>query len=168
MPEAVKGINQILLFRLLEDAETETAVKLAYQTEHEVTESKESDSVVTKDGNITVPGALETEISATSILAVGDPMVKKLRDAMRENKIVEMWDIDKTVPNETTGKYPATYYQGLITEYSKNPTAEDNVEISFTFVPNGMGQDGEATLTAEQSEVVQYKFKDTTAEGSEA
>ena len=96
MTEAVLGINQILLYRILSEAGTLAASKLAFQTEHEVTESKDMDSVATKDGNIGVPGQLETEISCTSILAVGDTMVKKLRDAMRENELVEVWDIDKT------------------------------------------------------------------------
>lgn len=159
MTEAAKGINQILLFRLLSEAGTEAATRLAFQTEHEVTESKDSESVPTKDGNITVPGQLETEISCTSILAVGDTMVAKLRNAMRENEIVEVWDIDKTT--ELTGKYASTYYQGYITEYSKSAGTEDNVEVSFNFVPNGNGVDGQATLTTEQAAVVQYVFKDT-------
>ncbi len=257
MTEAVLGIDQILLYRILSEAGTLAASKLAFQTEHEVTESKDMDSVATKDGNIGVPGQLETEISATSILAAGDAMVKKLRNAMRENELVEVWDIDKTAAvgvvevntltvtgaatsagevtitlngvtqdvtvlstdttaeigdkirdtvfpgwtvsgtgttviftKLTTGtntaptfsagstgmtatiaatvagvadnKYPATYYQGYITEYSKSAGAEDTVEISFTFAPNGVGVDGQATLTTEQAAVVQYVFKDTT------
>lgn len=258
MTEAVLGIDQILLYRILSEAGTLAASKLAFQTEHEVTESKDMDSVATKDGNIGVPGQLETEISCTSILAVGDTMVKKLRDAMRENELVEVWDIDKTAavgvvevntltvttaatsagevtitlngvaqdvtvlstdtaaeigdkirdtvfagwtvsgtgstviftklttgsntapvfgagttgmaatfavttPGVDDNKYPATYYQGYITEYSKSAGAEDTVEISFTFAPNGIGVDGQATLTTEQAAVVQYVFKDTTA-----
>ena len=161
MTEAVLGINQILLYRILSEAGTLAASKLAFQTEHEVTESKDMDSVATKDGNIGVPGQLETEISCTSILAVGDTMVKKLRDAMRNNELVEVWDIDKTA-EPVASKYPATYYQGYITEYSKSAGAEDTVEISFSFAPNGVGVDGQATLTVEQAAVVQYVFSDTT------
>jgi len=160
MSEAVLGINQILLYRILSEAGTAAASKLAFQTEHETTESKDVETVATKDGNITVPGQLETEISCTSILAVGDTMITKLRDAMRDNELVEVWDIDKTT--ELTGKYAATYYQGYITEYSKSAGTEDSVEVSFTFVPNGHGVDGQATLTEEQAAVVQYVFKDTT------
>lgn len=167
MAEAVKGINQILLFRVLSDAATKTGTKLAFQTEHEVTESKDSDSVATKDGSISIPGALETEISCTSILAKEDVMIKSLRDAMRANKLVEIWDIDKTAEG-VAGKFPATYYQGYVTEYSKTPGAEDLVEVSLSFAINGEGQDGEATLTDEQAEVVQYVFKDTTVAPEEA
>lgn len=261
MTEAAKGIDQILLYRILSEAGLNAAAKLAFQTEHETTESKDSESVPTKDGNINVPGQLETEISGTSILAKGDAMVKKLRNAMRNDEIVEVWEIDKgsavpgalevatltisgapstageititlngvaekvvvlstdtaaivgdrirntnvagwtvggsgatvtftknsdgtntapafaagttgaagsfvvtTAGTAASGKYEATYYQGHITEYSKSAGTEDNVEISFTFLPNGHGVDGEATLTSEQAAVVQYVFKDTTVE----
>lgn len=34
--------------------------------------------------------------------------------------------------------------------------------MSLTFKIDGEGQDGRATLTAEQEEVVQYQFEDTT------
>jgi len=95
MTEAAKGIDQILLYRILSEAGLNAAAKLAFQTEHETTESKDSESVPTKDGNINVPGQLETEISGTSILAKGDAMVKKLRNAMRNDEIVEVWEIDK-------------------------------------------------------------------------
>lgn len=259
MTEVAKGIDQILLYRILEEAGINPAAKLAFQTDHETSESKSSDSTPTKDGGVVSPGQLETEISATSILSKTDIMVKKLRDAMRNDKVVEVWEIDKgsavpgafevdtltinTAPSTageititlngvaekvvvlstdtaaivgdrirntnvsgwtvggtgatvtftkntdgtntapafaagTTGaagtfvvttagsvvsdKYDATYYQGFITEYSKSAGTEDNVEVSFTYVPNGHGVDGQATLSQEQAEVVQYLFADTT------
>lgn len=159
--EAVKGIDQILLFRLETEAALNSAAKLAFQTEHDVSESSSVDATPTKDGNIQSIGADESEISLTSILSKNDVMVKKLRDARRNREVVEVWDIDKGA--EASGdKYPATYYKGYITDYTRTATAEDNVEVSFTFVPNGTGVDGEATLTGEQAEVVQYVFEDTT------
>jgi len=260
MTEAVRGINQILLYRVLSEAGIIAGTKLAFQTEHEVSESMSSDSVPTKDGAIQIPGVLEGEISMTSILAKGDIMIGKLKDAMRNREIVEVWDIDKTdmtgaheidtititagastagqvtitlngvafpvavlasdtaaavaarirlhsfagwtvsganavciftknsggtvtattFSGGTTGatgavvitvagtaqtlQFPATYYQGYLTEYSKTAGAEDTVEVSFTYVINAHGVDGNATLSEEQAEVVQYLFKDTTIE----
>lgn len=164
MPEAVKGIDVIWLYRLLEEAETTPAWKIAYQTENELTETRDADSTVTKDGQIRVPGGLETEGSGTSILAKKDPYVKKLRDALRQGKKVEFWEIDKSSEGEDTeaGKFEATYYQGYVTEYSKTAGAEDLVEVSLSFAMEGEGQDGFATLTEEQAEAVQYVFQDTT------
>lgn len=166
MAEAAKGIDVILLFRLLEDATKEAAFKLAFQTEHENTKSKDSDSVATKDGPIRTPGALEFDFSATSILALNDPYVEKLETALDEDKLIEIWEINRA--EKGTGgdadKYKATYYQGYVTSFGKNPNAEDSVELSLEFGINGKGAKGYATLSADQEEVVQYVFKDTVKE----
>lgn len=163
MAEAVQGIDVILLFRLLKDAGTTTGAKLAFQTEHEVSETRDSDSLATKDGAIVTPQALETEISCTSIMAKDDEMVTMLRDAQRNGETVEIWEIDRSQPESSasTNKFKATYYQGKVTEWTKNPTAEDALELSLTFAVEGEGQDGFATLTADQATVVQYAFQDT-------
>lgn len=166
MAEAAKGIDVILLFRLLEDATKEAAFKLAFQTEHENTKSKDSDSVATKDGPIRTPGALEFDFSATSILSINDPYVDKLEGALDDDKLIEIWEINRAEKGtgEDAEKYKATYYQGYVTSFGKNPNAEDSVELSLEFGINGKGAKGYATLSAEQEEVVQYVFKDTVKE----
>ena len=65
---------------------------------------------------------------------------------------------------DNADKYKATYYQGYVTSFGKSPNAEDTVEVSLEFGINGKGAKGFATLTADQEEVVQYVFKDTTIE----
>jgi len=260
MTEALRGINQILLYRILSEAGIAAGAKLAFQTEHTVNESMTTDSVPTKDGAVQIPGTMDSEITATSILASDDTMVTKLKTAMRDREIVEVWDINKTdmtgahevdtititaaastagqititlngvafpvavlaadttaavagrirlhtfagwtvtgtgaiciftkntggtvsattFSGGTTGAtgsvvittagtaqsttFPATYYQGYLTDYSKAAGSEDTVEITFTYAVNAHGVEGNATLTEEQAEVVQYIFKDTTIE----
>lgn len=159
--EAVQGIDVILLFRILKDAEKNPATKLAFQTEHELTESSDTESTATKDGPINGSGTSTTEISCTSILARNDDMVKKLRQARRDGDIIEIWEVDVKDKDEQE-KYGATYFRGRVTEYSKKPAAEGLTEVSLSFAIDGEGQDGRATLTAEQEEVVQYAFEDTT------
>lgn len=162
---AVNGIDIIWLFRVLDNAGTEAAYRIAFQTEGELTETRDSDSVPTKDGILRVPGQLEVEGSFTAIFSRDDPNEKKLRDALRDGKKVEFWEIDSANEGTSTdaGKFEATYYQGYLTERSKSFNAEDHAEISYSYSMEGKGQDGYATLTAEQAEVVQYVFKDTTA-----
>lgn len=162
--EAVKGVNRILLFRPLNKAGTEAASKLAFQTEHDVSKSRDVDSVSTKDGKIQSLGDLETEISVTSVLAKGDTFAEEMEKAFDDGEIIEIWDIDRTGEG-SDGKYPATYYQAYATTFNQTPNAEDDVEMSIDFAVNGKGQKGEATLTAEQESVVQYAFTDTTVEG---
>jgi TP901-1 family phage major tail protein len=67
--EAVSGRKLVYLYRIQSEAASADGVMLAFTTENERTKSKDSDSVVTKDGSITVPGATEQEITATSLLA---------------------------------------------------------------------------------------------------
>ena len=159
--EAVQGIDIVLLFRILKEATEHPATKLAFQTEHELTESSDSDSTATKDGPVNGNGTSETSLSCTSIYARNDEMVKKLRQARRDGDIIEVWEVD-VKDKDIEGKYGATYFRGKVSEFSKKPAAEGLTEVSLTFKIDGEGQDGRATLTAEQEEVIQYKFEDTT------
>lgn len=165
MAEAVKGIDIIWLYRILKDAATAPAFKVAYQTENGFSETRDADSVVTKDSSIRLPGELETEGSMTSILSKGDAYITKLRNAMRKGEKVEFWEINKAEEGLTTdvGKFAGTYYQGYVTEYTRDSNAEDLVEVSVSYAMEGEGQDGYCTLTEEQETVVQYAFRDTTA-----
>lgn len=161
--EAKKGVDIILLYRLLKNAKTEAAFKLAFQTEHQNEISRDADAQKTKDGNIQNLSAVEYDFSATSIVAKGDKHVDELKKAIINGELVEIWEIDKAEKN-TDGKYKATYYQGYITKYGMTANSEDSVELELEFSINGVGKDGFATLTADQAEVVQYVFKDTTIE----
>lgn len=163
MPEAVKGIDIIWLYRILKDAQTSPAFKVAFQTENGFSETRDADSLVTKDITIRLPGELETEGSMTSILAKGDEYIKKLRQAMRKGEKVEFWEINKSEEGTDTnvGKFAGTYYQGYVTEYTRDSAAEDLVEVSISYAMEGEGQDGFCTLTVDQAEVVQYAFRDT-------
>ena len=159
--EAIKGKNIILLFRLLKNAASASAAKLAFQVEHSVDKSRDSDTTETKDGPITVGQGLEEEISYSCIMGKKDPVVETLETAINSNEVLEVWEVDVT--EKSTGeKYPAKYRQGLLTEKNETANAEDLMEMECTFVTNGLAQSGEVTLTAAQEAVVQYKFRDTT------
>ncbi|MGX7014435.1 phage major tail protein, TP901-1 family [Vagococcus silagei] len=164
--EAVLGKDVVLLFRIMKDAATNAATKLAFQTEHETTETSESEAIATKDGSVNTQGTSTIEMSCTSILARNDEMLKKLRDARRKGDLVEIWEVD-TQDKKENGKYGATYYRGKVSEFSKKPAVDGAVEVSLTFSIDGEGADGEATLTKEQETVVEYEFKDTTKNTAE-
>lgn len=163
--EAVKGNKLIYLFRILEEASTATGVTLAFTTENSVSYSKDSDSTVTKDGSIRVPGDMEVEITATALLSKGDEMYAKFKQAMIENKLIEIWEANLEEPAEGgANKFKGTYFQGYLTEFEKTSNAEDHVEVSTTFGINGTGVDGDVTVTTEQQEIAAYVFADTTQE----
>jgi TP901-1 family phage major tail protein len=163
--EAVQGKNIVYLYRILKDAATASGALLAFTTENGRTKSKEGDSTVTKDGAIRTPGAVEQEITATSILAKGDEMIDKLEDAMDNDELIEIWEANLS---ESAGenKFKGMYFQGYLTELEKTSNAEDFVEVSLTFGINGAGARGDVTVSAEQQEMAAYVFADTQKTGA--
>ncbi|WP_313428036.1 phage major tail protein, TP901-1 family [Siminovitchia terrae] len=156
------GKNKILLFRKLEDQNKEAA-KLAFQTEHTFTYSRELEALVTKDGRVIQVGGLEAEVEVNAIQAKDDPLGKMLQEAVIKGEKLELWEVtvDEDL-KDSEGKYPAVYAQGYLSEWEDPANAEENVTISSTFTVELEPQFGRATLTAEQEQAVQYAFKDTT------
>ena len=152
MPIAKKGIDSILLFRLLSEASKADGAKLAFQTEHSTEKSRDTNSVKTKDG---------VSITATTIMAEDDELVAKLESAMDKGGLVEVWEIEKNAKKQGD-KFEAVYYQGYLTSFKKTKNAEDLIELELEFAVNGTGVKGYATLNTSQAEVVQYEFADTT------
>ncbi len=167
MAEAVQGSRIIYLYRLLEEQTTADAFRVAFVTEDSISYSKDADSTVTKDGVIRTPSAVEIEKPMTCILAKGDEDIKKLKNAMLNDKIIELWEanLDEPVDPAYDDKFYGTYFQGYITSFEKTSNAEDMVEVQITVGVNGKGADGEVTVTDEQQEDASYVFVDTPATG---
>lgn len=166
MAEAVQGSKIIYLYRLLKEQATEDAFRLAFVTEDSISYEKDADSTITKDGAIRTPSAAEIEKPVTCILSKGDTDVKKLKEAMLNDELIELWEanLDEPVEGEEN-KFYGTYFQGYITSYKKTSSAEDMVEIQMTVGVNGTGKDGEVTVPADQQEDASYVFVDTPAQG---
>ena len=164
--EAVQGKKIVYLFRVLSKAATSAAAAMAFVTENERSKSKDADSTATKDGAIRTPGATETEITATAILAVGDTLAEQLEAAMDNDELLEIWEVNLAEKGTGENKFKGTYYQGYLTEFTLTSSAEEHAEYSTTFAINGNGAKGECTVTAAQQEIAQYTFKDTTASGA--
>lgn len=164
--EAVSGNKLVYLYRIMSKAASADGVALAFTTENERSKSKDSDSVVTKDGSIRVPGAVEQEISATSLLAKGSTFVDDLEDAMDNDEIIEIWEANLEEPVGTGNKFKGMYFQGYLTEVTRSSNAEDHVEVSLTFAINGSGKRGEVTVSEEQQAVAEYVFTDTAKTGA--
>ena len=165
--EAVAGTKIVYLYRILSKEATTSARGLAFTTENGRTKSKDSDSIATKDGSIRVPGATESELTATSLLAKGDTLVDELEAAMDANEKIEVWEANLAEPaEEGENKFKAKYFQGYLTGLEIITNAKDNVEVSLTFGLEGDGKDGDATVTTTQQEIAAYVFKDTQKTGA--
>lgn len=165
--EAVSGKKIVYLYRIKSKAATADGAALAFTTENSRTKSKDADSTETKDGLIRTPGASEVEITATSILAVGDNLVTDLEAAMDNDEIIEIWEANLAEPADGgSNKFKGSYYQGYLTEIEITSNAEDFVEVSLTFGINGNGVAGDVTVSAEQQEIANYVFTDTAKTGA--
>lgn len=160
--EAVSGKKIVYLYRPYSARTSQAGLALAFTTENSRTKSKDADSTETKDGPIRTPGASEVEISATSILAKGDDMISDLEEAMDNDELIEIWEANLEDPGTTTNTFKGHYYQGYLTEIEIASNAEDYVEVSLTFGINGVGVAGNVTVSADQQEVANYVFADTT------
>lgn len=160
--ETVKGSKLVYLYRVLSEASKEKGTLLAFTTENGRTKSKEADTTATKDGSIRTPGQAEVEITATSLLAKGDTMIAKLEKSMDDDELIEIWEVNLEEPaGSGDNKFKGMYFQGYLTEFEKNSSAEDFVECSLTFGINGAGAPGDVTVTVEQQEAAAYVFADT-------
>lgn len=164
----LQGKNKILLFRLLKEANT-SAAKLAFQTDHTFSLSRDTDSIQTKDGKLTKLGELEGEVTGIeAVQAKEDPVASMLLDAVIDGEKLELWEVtvDEDLKDES-GKYPAMYAQGYLTSWEAGAPTEDESTYSGDFTIELVPQFGFATLTEEQEEAVQYAFKDTVPDGAE-
>jgi len=165
--EGVQGSKIVYLYRIASEAASEDGAVLAFTTENERTKSKDGDSTVTKDGSIRTPGAVEQEITATSILAKGDELVGKLEDALDNDELIEIWEANLEEAAETgENKFKGRYFQGYLTEVGYSSSAEDFTEVSLTFAINGSGVKGDVTVSAAQQEMANYVFTDTARTGA--
>lgn len=162
--EAVQGKRIIYLFRILSEARKNAAVAMAFTTENERSKSKDAESTATKDGSIRTPGVVEQEITATAILAKGDTMATKLEDAMDNDELIEVWEVNLDEDGESAGKFKGRYFQGYLTEFTLTSSAEEHAEYEVTFGINGSGAKGDVTVSADQQEAASYVFTDTTKE----
>lgn len=158
--KAVDGKQIIYLFRVLGDKNPATA--MAFTTENERSKSNENEVIQTKDGGISMP-QIETEISTTAILAVGDDLADRLETAMDEGAKIEVWEANLAEKGTGENTFKGRYFQGYLNEFTLTSSAEEHAEYECTFAISGAGVKGDVTVTAEQQEAANYTFTDTVA-----
>lgn len=153
MPKTIHGMDLVLFFRKLADKATEDGARLRFQTEHSISEGKETESNPTKDGQVVNVTDGEGSIDFTSYAYTEDTgtiaMWETLYEWFKNREMTEIWEVNtENVTSE--GNYNPTYYVGYFTDYEKSAPADGIVELNFTFTLEGSGVKGEDTLTEEQ------------------
>lgn len=161
---AVTGKNLVYLYRLESEASTVDAVRIAFTTEDELSITADADATATKDGSVRGASVAEIEKTCTSLMDKDDAMLPKLKSAILDGSLLEVWEanLDKPVTGQTN-KFEGTYYQAYLSDYNVSSPADGNVEVSLTFAINGKGADGNVTVDTTQQNDEQYTFVDTPA-----
>ena len=102
----------------------------------------------------------ELELTASSLMDASDPMIPKLKNAILNGSLLDVWEVNLDKP-KTGNKFEGTYYQAYITEFTTSSPADGNVEVSMTFGINGSGATGDVTVPTSQQDDGQYTFVDT-------
>lgn len=159
---AVTGKNLIYMFRLHSEAGTVEGLRIAFTTENELSISSDADATATKDGSVRGASVAELELTASSLMGSDDPMLPKLKNAIIDGSLLDVWEVNLDKP-KTGNKFEGTYYQAYITEFTTSSPADGNVEVSMTFGINGSGATGDVTVPTSQQDDGQYTFVDTPA-----
>lgn len=159
---AINGANKVLFARRLSDEATLAGTRISLQTTHSLEISSDDNTTETKDGNITVAGNPETELSL-EFLGSDDPVVSLLEDAAMNHDVFEFWEVNFEKP-AATGKYPAKYMQAVVTKFSSDADADDFNTIKVELKVNGVPKKGMATIDKKTIGDLQYAFKDLSAE----
>lgn len=151
--KTIHGMDLVLFFRKLAEKETADGARLRFQTEHSISESKETESNPTKDGQVVNVTDGEGSIDFTSYAYIEDgatiAMWETLYEWFQAEEMTEIWEVNtKDITPE--GSYKPTYYVGYFTDYEKSAPADGIVELNFTFTLEGSGVKGEDTLTEAQ------------------
>lgn len=161
MLKPVEGKTKFLLFRLLKEAGTKTAAKLALQTEHEWSYERDQESLKTKDGSVIQSGGMEVSLTIAAISSYNEVNEMLFRSVL-EDEVLEVWEVDIAKPT-SGGKYEARYARGKIGSWTL-PSAVDGLEeIDTEMKIEGVPVKGEATLTEDQKLLISsaYGFRDT-------
>ncbi len=157
---AVTGKNLIYMYRLNSESATVDGVRIAFTTENEMSISSDADATATKDGSVRGASVAELELTATSLMDADDAMIPKLKNAILNGSLLDVWEVNLDKP-KTGNKFEGTYYQAYITEFTASSPADGNVEVSMTFGINGKGAEGDVTVPTSQQDDGQYTFVDT-------
>lgn len=155
----IQGVKKVLFFQAMDDTTTDgSGLRLAFQTEHTLTQERETIEELTKDGNIKDAGDINASLSFTSYVAKNDPTFDLLQEAFNNNETLQVWEVDLTEKDEGE-TYDSLYAQGKLTSFEVSNSADGFSELSTELAINLIPQKGPVTVSEAQFDAVQYAFK---------
>ena len=153
---AVRGIDRVMFMSVGNTGAD--GQRMAYQTNHDKSSSRDVSRTITKDGPVLAPAEVEVEFSLTTLLAADDDVRTQLEDAYLNGKAVTFMDANLTGAEEDKPRpnIPVRRYTGYITEWNESAGAEDFVEISLSASMDSTGDAGTANLAADHGSVTGF------------
>lgn len=167
MAELLGGKSALVFFREESKSATESGTRYRFQTEVSMNESKESESTATTDGTVNTLTDGENTIDISSMAYVDDDDTtaqwRELRALFRKGAKMEVWIIYNTGKTQQD----ADYAQGYFTSFEMSAPSDGKIELSSSFVIDGIPKEGKEQLTEEQLGLIDsdYEYQSVKANG---
>lgn len=154
--KVLEGMDVVALARKHSDQATVSGQIIPWQTSLSFDPSVDSDSTVTKDGNVATRSSASTDLEVeflNNTAAIADVMY----DSLFDGELLDFWILYRKRKN-AEGKYLAWYMQVTVQEDSSDNGPDDHSTRDVTFSVNGTPKRGWTTLDDETQEQVDYVF----------
>lgn len=154
--KVLEGMDVVALARKHSDQATVSGQVIPWQTSLSFDPSVDSDSTVTKDGNVATRSSASTDLEVeflNNTSAIADAMY----DSLFDGELLDFWILYRKRKN-AEGKYYAWYMQVTVQEDSNDNDPDDHSTRDVTFSVNGIPKRGWTTLDDATQEQVDYVF----------
>ena len=154
--KVLEGMDVVALARKHSDQATVSGQIIPWQTSLSFDPSVNSDSTVTKDGNVATRSSASTDLEVeflNNTAAIADVMY----DSLFDGELLDFWILYRKRKN-AEGKYLAWYMQVTVQEDSSDNDPDDHSTRDVTFSVNGTPKRGWTTLDNATQEQVDYVF----------
>lgn len=154
--KVLEGVDVIALARKHSDQATMSGQILPWQTSLSFDPSVDTDSTVTKDGNVATRSNPTTDLE-TEFLNNTSAIADAMYDSLFDNELLDFWVLYRNRRNNE-GKYFAWYMQVLVSEDSSDNDPDDHSTRDVSFSVNGKPKRGWTALDSETQQAVDYIF----------
>ncbi|CAD7482444.1 phage tail tube protein [Lacticaseibacillus paracasei] len=154
--KVLEGMDVVALARKHSDQGTVSGQVIPWQTSLSFDPSVDSDSTVTKDGNVATRSSASTDLEVeflNNTAAIADVMY----DSLFDGELLDFWILYRKRKN-ADGKYYAWYMQVTVQEDESKNDPDDHSTRDVTFSVNGTPKRGWTTLDDDTQEQVDYVF----------
>lgn len=141
--KVLEGMDVVALARKHSDQATVSGQIIPWQTSLSFDPSVDSDSTVTKDGNVATRSSASTDLEVeflNNTAAIADVMY----DSLFDGELLDFWILYRKRKN-AEGKYLAWYMQVTVQEDSSDNDPDDHSTRDVTFSVNGTPKRGWTT-----------------------